>query len=122
MSSSQSLTITESLGFRALIAVIGWLIIAMRAVRHGLRNLPCGDGKLFAFGRAPHDQAAGLRVERLASLVESAISFDTLGGRYGPDSWRRPQRSLVFCRATDHCLAESLAPQAREVGSGARWA
>jgi hypothetical protein len=119
MSSSQSLTTTESLGFRALIAVIGWIIAAIGVVGHGLRNLPCGDGKLFDFGRAPQNQATGSRVERLSSLMESVICFGTMGERYGPDPWRCPQRSWISGRAHLHCSADPLAPQAREAGRGA---
>src|SRR5262245_29322287 len=105
MSSSQLLTITESLGFRALIAVDTWLITAMRSLWHGLRNLTCCDKQRAGMDAAPLIWASNQAGGQLCSLMETVFWFDTREGPGGPPilgGW--PRRSSAYSHATFYCL------------------
>lgn len=83
MSSSQLLTITESHGFRALLAVVAWMSARARRLWHGLRNLLCESQP------ARMEAASGswwrILIGELAfSRREPVLWFDTMGRRDGP--------------------------------------
>src|SRR3954471_21889581 len=98
MSSSLLLTITESHGFRALLAVIIAVIAAIHLVGRGLRNLAYRNaqptdpeaGPTFWVRFLPRGDASACQVP--------VLWFDTSGGRDGPlTCGLRPQPSLAFC-------------------------
>lgn len=111
MSSSQLLTITESHGFRALLAVVAWMSAHVAQLGHGLRNLSCNCQP------ARMDVASGswLRIlisELAFSRREPVLWFDTMGRRDGP---ARPTfrhwHSLLY-GSPYYSLAPALAQQA----------
>jgi hypothetical protein len=111
MSSSLLLTITESHGFRALVAVIIAIIAVVRIVGRGLRSLACSKA-------TSTEPEAGLRF--WARLLQSrdacarqvpVLWFDTSGGREGLHTrGLRPQPSLAFCYVS-HSQVRPLADQ-----------
>jgi hypothetical protein len=97
MSSSLLLTITESHGFRALLATIIALIAAIRYVGRGLRNLARNQTQTTEPKAGPSFWALFLQGDACARKVP-VLWFDTSGGREGPYArGLRPQPSLAFC-------------------------
>ena len=95
MSSSLLLTITESHGFRALLATIIAVIAAIRYVGRGLRNLVCNKTQSTE-PKAGSFWARFLQGDACARKVP-VLWFDTSGGREGPHiRGSRPQPSLAF--------------------------
>src|SRR3954467_6116164 len=99
MSSSQLLTITESHGFRALVAVAAWIIGLIVNSLHGLRNLSSnsqlarmdvGRGSWFCIFMGEVDCARRIPV----------LWFDTMGRRDGPGD----PRALRY-GSFNHCPA-----------------
>ena len=101
MSSSPSLTMTESHGFHALMWLVAALFAAIRFVGRGLRNLAC-------YNTEPAEQEAGPTFwARLLQSVDTCacqvpvLWFDTSGGREGPvPRGLRPQPSLAVCNVS----------------------
>src|SRR3954465_4599799 len=101
MSSSLLLTITESHGFRALLATIISIIAAIRFVGRGLRNLAC---------RKEHSTEPDAGLTFWARFLQGGdafarkvpvLWFDTSGGREGPIfETSHPQLSLVYSNAS----------------------
>jgi hypothetical protein len=116
MSSSPSLTMTESHGSRALMAVIIAIIAAMRFVGRRLRNLACHNTE-------PAEQEASPTLwARLVQCVDTCacqvpvLWFDTSGGREGPvPRGLRPQLPLASCNDF-HSRIRPLAGQPLAVG------
>ena len=112
MSSSQLLTITESHGFRALMAAI-IAIIAAHAIASGV---DCGT--LRAATRSPTEPDVGptfwarlLQGGDACARRVPVLWFDTSGGREGPHvRGLRPQPSLAFCYVS-HSQVRPLADQ-----------
>ena len=97
MSSSQLLTITESHGFRALLATIIAVIAAIRYVGRRLRNLAGNTTQLTEPKAGPTFWARFLQGDACARKVP-VLWFDTSGGREGPHArGLRPQPSLALC-------------------------
>ena len=116
------LTITESHGFRALLAAIISVIAAIRIVGRGLRNLACktqstepNAGPTFWARLWQGGDACACRVP--------VLWFDTSGGREGPHiRGLRPQPSLTICYVS-HSRVRPLADQraaAHRDGTGFR--
>ncbi len=83
MSSSQLLTITESHGFRALVAAVAWIIGRWVAFKLGLRNLWSNSQP------ARMDVGSGSRLriflgDVACSRREPVLWFDIMGRREGP--------------------------------------
>jgi hypothetical protein len=83
MSSSQLLTITESHGFRALVAAVAWIIGCWVACKLGLRNLWSNSQP------ARMDVVSGSRLRIFPGDVgcshrEPVLWFDIMGRRDGP--------------------------------------
>ena len=98
MSSSLLLTITESHGFRALLAVIITIITAIRIVGRGLRNLACSKSQSTEPEASPTFWARLLQGCDAYALRVPVLWFDTSGGREGPHArGLRPQPSLALC-------------------------
>jgi hypothetical protein len=121
MSSSQSLTTTESLGYRGLLAAIGPLLAMVHWLGQGLRNLS-GDDKrqLDALNVGLRWWAFAPIVKRPSARVEPVLWFDSSGGRASPAP--RPQFSLAVDHMS-HCLAPPHGKQAADVGgdSSGSW-
>ena len=110
MSSSLLLTITESHGFRALLAVIIAVIAAIRHVGRGLRNLVCKMTQQTEPKAGSTFWARFLQGDAFARKVP-VLWFDTSGGREGPHTrGSRPQPSLAFCYVS-HSQVRPLADQ-----------
>jgi hypothetical protein len=90
MSSSQSLTTTEMLGFRTLIAVFLRIVALLRSFRSRMRNLRRGD-VLRAVGRGgcPAIWVFAQYYGWLRTLLVPVPWHDTSGGRDGPSACRR---------------------------------
>ena len=98
MSSSLLLTITESHGFRALLATIIAVIAAIRRIGRGLRNLVCHLAQPTEREPGPTFWARVLQGRDAGARQVPVLWFDTSGGREGPlPSGLRPQPSLAFC-------------------------
>ena len=98
MSSSLLLTITESHGFRALLAVIIAIIAAIRFVGRGLRNLASRKSQPTKPEVGPTFWARLLQGGDACARRVPVLWFDTSGGREGPRArGLRPQPSLAFC-------------------------
>ena len=98
MSSSLLLTITESHGFRALLAAIIAVITAIRIIGRGLRNLACNKTQSTEPNAGPTFWARLLQGGDACARQVPVLWFDTSGGREGPHSrGLRPQPSLAFC-------------------------
>ena len=105
------LTITESHGFRALLAVISWLIAAIRIVGRGLRNLACRKAQPSQQESGPTFWARFLQGGGACARKVPVLWFDTSGGREGPYArGPRPQPSLAFCYVS-HSQVRPLAVQ-----------
>ena len=110
MSSSLLLTITESHGFRALLATIIAIIAAIRYVGRGLRNLACNMTQSTEPKAGSAFWARFLQGDACARKVP-VLWFDTSGGREGPHvRGLRPQPSLAFCYVS-HSQVRPLANQ-----------
>ena len=98
MSSSPLLTITESHGFRALMATIIAIIAAVRLFGRELRNLVL---RTLRFGQPDAGPAFWAQIWQSRDAVARRVPvlwFDTSGGREGPaDFGRSPQTLLLFC-------------------------
>jgi hypothetical protein len=107
MSSSQLLTITESHGFRALIAFAMWIIGKIASSSRGLRNLwPNSQPARMDVGRG-----SWLRIflgEVDCSHRLAVLWFDTLGRRDGPGNLRESHWFAPWYRGLHHFPA--LAP------------
>ena len=111
MSSSLLLTITESHGFRALLAVIISVIAAICLVGRGLRNLACRKVQPTETEAGPTFWARLLQGGDACARRVPVLWFDTSGGREGPHvRGLRPQPSLAFCYVT-HSQVRPLADQ-----------
>ena len=117
MSSSPLLTITESHGFRALVAAIITLIGVIRLIGRGLRNLACRRSQPTAQEAGPTFWARFLQGGDAGACRVPVLWFDTSGGREGPViRGLRPQPSLAFCHVSHspvRPLAEQLAADDR---------
>ena len=112
MSSSQLLTITESHGFRALLATAVWIIGRLARIGRGLRNLSCGNRQP---ARMDDGSKSWLRI--LNSIVANArrepvLWFDTLGRRDGPVLDDRRHRYALLYGSPHYSLAPAYAKQA----------
>jgi len=112
MSSSQLLTITESHGFRTLVAAVAWIIARLVAFRLGLQNLWSNSQP------ARMDVGSGSRLRILLGDVacsrrEPVRWFDTMGRRDGPPKiGPRPHPLTLF--GTFYCApATALAEQGK---------
>jgi len=118
MSSSLLLTITESHGFSALLAVITAVIAAIRLVGRGLRNLACSKARSTEPEAGLTFWARLLQGGDACARRVPVLWFDTSGGREGPHSrGLRPQSSLAFCYVSHSqvCpLADQLAAANRD--------
>jgi hypothetical protein len=98
MSSSLLLTITESHGFRALMATIIAIIAAVRMLGRELRNQV---HRKLRFGQPETRLAFWAQIWDSRDAVARRVPvlwFDTSGGREGPaDFGRSPQTLLLFC-------------------------
>ena len=112
MSSSQLLTITESHGFRALLAAVAWIVGRLARIGRGLRTLSCGNRQP---ARTDDGSKSWLRI--LISNVASArrepvLWFDTLGRRDGPILDDRRHRYALLYGSPHYSLAPAYAKQA----------
>jgi hypothetical protein len=116
MSSSQSLTTNESLGFRALVAAIAAVLSAARWLAQGVQNLREGDKRQRSAWSICHRRwkFAPFR-ERPISPTEPVYWFDTSGKRVLAPDWPRP---LPAKPSAAHCQTHADARQAA-VGNGA---
>jgi hypothetical protein len=112
MSSSKSLILIESHGFRALIAAIAWLIATMHRIGRGLRNL-------VSSGAQPGKEMAGQNRLDWLFVPEQACArwqqvnwFDTVGGRDGPSVRLTSIWPVTVSLSPPHCLAGVPAGQA----------
>src|SRR5690349_7772743 len=97
MSSRLLLTITESHGFRALIAAIISVIAAIRLVGRGLRNLASQMVQPAAVEVGPSIWARILSVGDAPVRRMPVLWFDTSGGRASPPyGGLRPQPLPVY--------------------------
>ena len=118
MSSSPLLTITESHGFRALLATIISIIGAIRLLGRGLRNLACHNKLPAKPDVGPKFWARVLTGGVACARKVPVLWFDTSGGRDGPLAHGlRPQPLPVFC-SLYHFPARSLAEQAPAISPG----
>jgi hypothetical protein len=117
MSSSPLLTITESHGFRALMAAIIAVIGVIRLVGRGLRNLACRQTQPAAPEAGPTFWARFLQSGDAGARRVPVLWFDTSGGRDGPViRGLRPQPSLAFC----HVSHSPVRPLAEQLAAGDR--
>jgi hypothetical protein len=112
MSSSQLLTITESHGFRALLAAVVWIIGRFARIGHGLRTLSCGNRQT-----ARMDDSSGSWLRILISNVASArrepvLWFDITGRRDGPVDYDRRHQYVLLYGSPHYSLAPAYAKQA----------
>ena len=118
MSSSLLLTITESHGFRALLAVIIAVIAAICFVGRGLRNLASRKTHLTKPEVGPTFWARLLQGGDACARRVPVLWFDTSGGREGPPrSGLRPQPLLAYCYLTNSQV-RLLADQRRAADRG----
>ena len=111
MSSSKLLTITESHGFRALMAVIISVIAAFRFAGRGLRNLAYRKAQTIEQEARPSLWARLLQGGEVRARQVPVLWFDTSGGREGPCiRGLLPQPSLAFCYVS-HSQVRPLANQ-----------
>lgn len=120
MSLSQLLAITESHGFRALVAAVVSLVDLLVSLGYGLRNRSCvyrqivrEDGRGRCWLRIFARQFAGVR-------WEPVLWFDTLGQRAGPQAGEARYRLKLHDGSFYHCRASSLVEQAVPCHSGHR--
>jgi hypothetical protein len=111
MSSSPSLTMTESHGSRAVMAVILAIFAAIRFLGRRLRNLSCHNTEPAAQEASPTIWARLLQSVDPCARQVPVLWFDTSGGREGPvPRGLRPQPSLAFCNVS-HSVVRPLAGQ-----------
>jgi hypothetical protein len=82
MSSSQLLTLTESHGFRALLAVVAWILGQLAQLKRGLRNLSV-NGRLWS-DDANRGWLRSYYAELECSPRGPVLWFDIVGRRDGP--------------------------------------
>jgi hypothetical protein len=112
MSSSKLLTITESHGFRAVLAAVVWIIGQIAQLWCGLRYLSRGNTQ-----PARMDVGSGSWLRILISDVASArgepvLWFDTMGRRDGPIDRSLRHRHVLLYGSPHYSLAPALAEQA----------
>ena len=112
MSSSQLLTITESHGFRALLAAVLWMIGQAASLRRGLRNLSYGNRQ-----PARMDDGSGSWLRILISNVacarrEPVLWFDISGRRDGPVDYDRRHRYVLLYGSPHYSLVPAYVKQA----------
>jgi hypothetical protein len=115
MSSSQLLTITESHGFRALLAAVAWITACFAELRHGLRNLSSNSQP----ARMDVGSESWLRIligEVACSRREPVLWFDTMGRRDGPDDRPLRHRHVLLYGSPYYSLTRALAGQAAPGG------
>ncbi len=118
MSSSPLLTITESHGFRALVAAIIFIIGGICLFGRGLRTLACTNEQRVDPETRPKSWRRILLDEIARVRREPVLWFDTSGGREGPGTrGLHPQLLLVYCDLY-HSPARPLADQAMAAGCG----
>jgi hypothetical protein len=111
MSSSPLLTITESHGFRALVAAIISVIGVIRMLGCGLRNLVCCKLQLAEPDAGPTLWARLRHATNACACKVPVLWFDTSGGRDGPVfRCLRLRPSLVLCNHS-YCPVRWLARQ-----------
>ena len=112
MSSSLLLTITESHGFRALVAVIAAVIAAICFAGRGLRSLACGQLHSAEKEASSPFWARVFQGGGDCTREVPVLWFDTSGGREGPHCrGPRSQPSLVYCYVS-HSQVRPLVDQA----------
>lgn len=118
MSSSQLLTITESHGFRALLAAIISIFAAIRIVGRGLRNLACRKEQSTEPDAGSSFWARILQGGDAFARRVPVLWFDTSGGREGPISQGlHPRLSPAFCYLS-HSPVRPLAEQLAAADQG----
>jgi hypothetical protein len=111
MSSSLLLTITESHGFRALLASIIAVIAAIRLVGRELRNQVCHIVQPTELEAGPTFWVRVLQSRDTCARRVPVLWFDTSGGRASPPArGLRPQPSLAFCHVS-HSQVRPFADQ-----------
>jgi hypothetical protein len=123
MSSRPLLTITESHGFRALMAAIISIIGAIRILGRGLRNLAYRKVQPAAAEAGPSFWARILSCRTASTRKVPVLWFDTSGGRASPlFGGLRPQPlpaySDRFHFPAPSLAEQALAEQARTGGTG----
>ena len=111
MSSSQLLTITESHGFRALLAAVAWIIGPLVGLWRGLRNLSSSSQP----ARMDVGRGSWLRIligEVARSHREPVLWFDTMGRRDGPVHRSLRHRHVLLYGSPYYSLALAVAKQA----------
>jgi hypothetical protein len=118
MSSSPLLTITESHGFRALLAAIISVFAAIRLLGRGLRNLACRFTQPAEPEASPTFWARVLPGEVAGARRVPVLWFDTSGGREGPViRGLAPQPLLDYC-SLYNSPARPLVEQSVAAGRG----
>lgn len=118
MSLSPLLTITESHGFRALVALVVWIVGRLARWGHEMRNLSCGNRQT---ARTDVSSRSWLRIviRRFAfACREPVLWFDTMGRRAGPLTWVTRLRLELHDRGSFHRLALTLAEHASPCRGG----
>ena len=115
MSSSQLLTITESHGFRALLAAVAWIIGALAKLGRGLRNLSC-NSQLARIDVGSGSWLCILIGEVAFARREPVLWFDTMGRRDGPGARSPRHRHVLLYGSPHYSLALALARQAAPGG------
>jgi hypothetical protein len=108
MSSSLLLTITESHGFRALLAAIVWLIGAIQVLGRGLRNLSCRKMQLAAQNADHSFWSRFLQGGDAYARQVPVLWFDTSGGREGPVIRGFAPQSLLVHRSLSNSHGQPL--------------
>jgi hypothetical protein len=123
MSSSQLLTITESLGFRALVAAFSLLIALLRRIGHGLRNLTRGGRRLVEAAAGPTGPTKVRCDLPPSSPAARLVWFDMAGGRHGPPAWiDHPKPALIVASTMNRAwLRANQQPPLGDVPFGGYW-
>ena len=110
MSSSQLLTITESHGFRVLLAAVAWMSARLAQLGRGLRNLSPSSQP----ARMDVGSGSWLRIllgEVDCSRREPVLWFDIMGRRDGPVHRSRRHRHMLLYGSPYYSLALAVAKQ-----------
>ena len=112
MSSSQLLTITESHGFRALLAAVAWIVGRLARIGRGLRTLSCGNRQPARMDDGSKSWLRILNSNVAIARREPVLWFDTLGRRDGPVLDDRRHRYALLYGSPHYSLAPAYAKQA----------
>ena len=118
MSLSQLLTITESHGFCALVAVAAWIVGLLAHLGRKMRNLSCGNRQTARRDARSKSWLHILIRQFAGARREPVLWFDTMGRRAGPLTWATCHRLRLHDRSSCHCLALAFAEQASPGRSG----